>query len=111
MQDWQKDIYFIAGESLEAVKKSPFLEVANRKNVEVLYLVDPIDEYCMQHLGEFDGHKLQSLTKEGVKFGDEDEDIIKKRTKQYKENFKPLTKYLKDTLGTYYYTIEIYRTN
>lgn len=96
MPSWQKDIYFIAGESLEAVKKSPFLEVATKKDVQVLFLVDPIDEYAFQHMGEFDGHKLQSLTKEGLKFGDEDEDTIKKRTKAYKETFKPLTKYLKD---------------
>jgi heat shock protein beta len=44
MKTWQKDIYFIAGESIEAVKKSPFLEVASRKDVDVLYLVEPIDE-------------------------------------------------------------------
>lgn len=49
-----------------------------------------------QHLGEFDGHKLQSLTKEGLKFADENEEIAKKRTKAYKDNFKPLTKYMKD---------------
>jgi heat shock protein beta len=96
MPEWQNDIYFISGESVEAVKKSPFMEVANRKNVEVLYLVDPIDEYAFQYLGEFDGHKLQSLTKEGAKFGDEDEEVQKKRAKAYKESFKPLTKYLKD---------------
>jgi heat shock protein beta len=96
MPEWQNDIYFISGESVEAVKKSPFMEVATRKNVEVLFLVDPIDEYAFQYLGEFDGHKLQSLTKEGAKFGDEDEEIVKKRAKAYKESFKPLTKYLKD---------------
>ena len=96
MADWQKTIYFVAGESEEQVKKSPFLETALRKGVEVLYLTEPIDEYVMQHLGDFDGTKFQSLTKEGVKFGDEDEDITKKRTKMYKETFKPLTEYLKD---------------
>jgi len=95
MADWQKTIYFVAGESEEQVKKSPFLETALRKGVEVLYLTEPIDEYVMQHLGDFDGTKFQSLTKEGVKFGDEDEDIIKKRSKMYKESFKPLTDYLK----------------
>lgn len=98
LPDWQKDIYFISGESLEAVEKSPFMEVARRKNVEVLYLVDPIDEYTSQSLGEFEGHKLQSLSKEGAKFGDEDEAVTKKRVKQYKETFKPLTKYLKNLL-------------
>merc|ERR1711871_458193 len=99
-KDWQKDIYFIAGESMESIEKSPFLEQAKRKDVEVLLLVDPIDEYVMQHLADFDGNKLQSLTKEGGKFGDEDEDLQKKRSKLYKENFKPLTKYMKELLGT-----------
>ena len=99
MPEWQKTLYYVAGESLEAVERSPFLEKAKRKNVEVLYLVDPIDEYAFQHMGEFDGHKLQSLTKEGVKFGDEDEDVVKKRSQQYKELFKPLTRYLKDLYG------------
>merc|ERR1711916_53166 len=88
-KDWQKDVYFIAGESEENVQKSPFLAQAVRKDAEVLFLVDP-----------FDGHKLQSLTKEGVKFGDEDEDMAKKRAKVYKETFKPLTKFFKDTLGS-----------
>ena len=96
MKEWQKDIYYIAGESLEQVEKSPFLESAKRKDVEVLFLTDPIDEYTVQHLGEFDGHKLQSLTKEGLKFGDEDEEVLKKRAKLYKETFKPVLKYLKE---------------
>jgi len=95
MKSWQKEIYFIAGESIDAVKKSPFLEVASRKGVDVLFLVEPIDEYCFQHLADFDGYKLQAVTKEGLKYGDEDEDVVKKRTKAYKETFKPLTKYLK----------------
>eukprot|EP01038_Epipyxis_sp_PR26KG_P009469 gene9469-12757_t len=94
--EWQKDIYYIAAESIEAAKKSPFMEVASRKNVEVLFLVDPVDEYAVQNLGDFDGTRIQSLTKEGVKFGDEDEDLLKKRLKAYREDFKPLTKYLKE---------------
>jgi heat shock protein 90kDa beta len=96
LASWQTDIYFLAGESMETIAKSPFLEAAKKKNIEVLYLDEPIDEYTMQHLGEYDGHKLQSLSKEGLKFGDEDEDVIKERAKIYKENFRPLTKYLKE---------------
>lgn len=95
MPDWQTDIYFLAGESEDAITKSPFLETAAKKGIEVLYLSEPVDEYVMQHLADFDGHKMQSLTKEGVKFGDEDEDVTKRRTKLYKKNFKPLTEYLK----------------
>lgn len=98
MPEWQNDIYFISGESIESVEKSPFMELANRKKVEVLYLVEPIDEYVFQSLSEFEGHKLQSLSKEGAKFNDEDEALTKKRTKQYKENFKQLTKYMKTLL-------------
>lgn len=99
-KDWQKDIYFIAGESMDQITNSPFLAQAKKKGVEVLLLVDPIDEYVMQHLADFDGNRLQSLSKEGVKFGDEDEDTVKKRTKLYKESFKPLTKYIKEQLGS-----------
>jgi HSP90 family molecular chaperone len=97
--EWQKDIYFIAAESVDSADKSPFMEVAKKKGIEVLYLVDPIDEYAIQNLGDFDGHKLQSLTKEGLKFGDEDEDTQKKRIKAYRETFKPLTKFMKEMLA------------
>jgi len=96
MATWQKEIYYIAAESAEAAAKSPFMEVARKKNIEVLYLPDPIDEYAIQNMGDFDGHKLQSLTKEGLKFADEDEDVQKKRIKAYRENFKPLTKFMKE---------------
>ena len=100
MPEWQKDIYYIAAESLEAAQKSPFLASAKAKNVEVLFLTDPIDEYAAQHLADFDGHKLVSLAKEGLKFSDEDEEVSKKRTKIYKENFKDTSKYLKDLYGS-----------
>jgi heat shock protein beta len=53
----------------------------------------------VQNLGDFDGSKLQALTKEGLKFGDEDAEVLKKRIKAYRENFKPVTKYLKDLLA------------
>jgi len=95
---WQKEIYYIAAESAEAAEKSPFMEMARKKGVDVLYMIDPIDEYAVQNLGDYDGNKLQALTKEGLKFGDEDEDTIKKRIKAYRESFKPLTKYFKDLL-------------
>merc|ERR1719201_2267610 len=99
MKDWQKAIYYIAGESVAAVEESPFLEKCKAKDLEVLYMVDPIDEYAIQHVTEFDGKKLQSVTKEGLKFGDEDEDLEKRRMTLYKETFKPLTDYLKTLYG------------
>jgi heat shock protein beta len=99
MKDWQDTIYYIAGESIEQVEKSPMLEKLNKKGVEVLYLVDPIDEYTVQNLPEFDGKKLMSVTKEGLTFGDEDPDVARKRDAIYKETFEPLTTYLSAQYG------------
>merc|ERR1712086_338991 len=55
MPDWQKHIYYISGESVESVENSPFLEKLKKKDLEVIYLVDPIDEYAIQHVTEYDG--------------------------------------------------------
>jgi len=99
MKEWQKDIYYISGESMDAVQKSAFLEKCTKKDVEVIFLTDPIDEYAVQNLTEFDGKKLQSVTKDGLSFGDEDSDTVSKRETIYKENFKPLTDALKEVYG------------
>jgi HSP90 family molecular chaperone len=98
MKDYQKTIFYIAGESLDAVKKSPFLEKFKAKDVEVLLLSDPIDEYAIQNLSEYDGKKLQSITKENVKFGDEGKAEAKRET-MYKEQFQPLVDFLTETYG------------
>lgn len=98
MKEWQKSIFYVAGESLEAVEKMPFVEKYKSKDVEVLYLVDPVDEYAIQNLTEFDGKKIQSITKEGVKFGDET-DADKKLDKLYTEKFSKLVSFLKDVYG------------
>jgi len=98
MKATQKQIYYLAGASLEAVKESPFLERLLSKGLEVLYLIDPIDEYAIQNLTEFDGKKLQSASKENLKFGDEEE-VDNKRAKLYKDKFKPLADWLKELYG------------
>lgn len=95
MPEWQKNIYYISGESVEGVENSPFLEKLKKKDLEVLYLVDPIDEYAIQHVTEYDGKKLQSVSKEGLSFGDSNEKTEKKRLEIYKETYQPLTDYLK----------------
>merc|ERR1712213_134505 len=96
MKEGQNDIYYITGESIAAVSSSPFLESLRKKGLEVLYMVDPIDEYAVQQLKEFDGKKLKSTTKEGLELDDEDE---KKRWKELKAEFEPLTKLMKEVLG------------
>lgn len=99
MKDWQDEFYFIAGPDDEEIKRSKFLQKFNKKGVEVLILTDPIDEYLFNNLSDFEGHRFHSVTKEGVKFKDEDQDTVKRRNKAYKEKFSPLTKYLKKTYG------------
>ncbi|KDO21013.1 hypothetical protein SPRG_13941 [Saprolegnia parasitica CBS 223.65] len=99
MASWQDMIYYIAGESVEAVEKSPFLQACKAKGVEVLYLVDPLDEYVMQHIPDFDGKKMQSITKEGLKFGDDDEATLTRRHKLYTEQYESLISGLKDLYG------------
>jgi len=98
MKDNQAHIYYISGSSMDAVKNSAFMERMRAKNLEVIFLTDPIDEYAIQNLTEFDGKKLQSITKENLKFGDEEE-VDKKRAELYTENFKPLTDWMKTVYG------------
>merc|ERR1711993_89452 len=78
MKEGQNDIYYITGESIAAVSSSPFLESLRKKGLEVLYMVNPIDEYCVQQLKEFDG---------------------KKKVEELKAEFEPLTKLMKEVLG------------
>merc|ERR1712151_108382 len=99
MQEDQEYIYYISGESMEAVENSPFLEQCKQRGLEVLFLTEPIDEYAVQNLTEFDGKRLMSVTKEGLKFGGDDDELDSKREKLYKEKFDKLTTFLKDTYG------------
>merc|ERR1712010_67618 len=97
MPESQKDIYYITGETKKAVETSPFIERCKKRNFEVLYMVDPIDEYCVQQLKEYDGKKLVSVTKEGLKFDESEED--KKAWEELCADFEPLSKLMKEILG------------
>ena len=93
----QKSIYYITGESRKAVENSPFIEKLKRKGLEVLFMVDPIDEYAVQQLKEYDGKKLLCVTKEGLEIEDDEDE--KKRMEELKSKFEPLTRIVKDILG------------
>merc|ERR1712159_861062 len=96
MPEGQKEIYYVTGESLKAVENSPFIEACKKRNYEVLYMVDPIDEYCVQQLKEYDGKKLVSVTKEGLKFEESEEE--KKAWEELAADFEGLCKLMKEVL-------------
>jgi molecular chaperone HtpG len=98
MKEGQKDIYYITGESKKAVENSPFLERLKKKGYEVLFMVDAIDEYAVGQLKEYDGKKLVSATKEGLKLDDETEEE-KKKKEEKKKSFEDLCRVIKDILG------------
>eukprot|EP00894_Picocystis_sp_ML_P001374 jgi/Pico_ML_1/51891/g21.t1 len=97
MKENQKDIYYITGESKKAVENSPFVERLKKRGIEVLFMVDPIDEYAVQQLKEYDGKKLVSCTKEGLTLDDTEEE--KKAFEETKTKFEPLCRLMKDILG------------
>ena len=98
MKEGQKDIYYITGESKKAVENSPFLERLKKKGYEVLFMVDAIDEYAVGQLKEYDGKKLVSATKEGLKLEDETEEE-KQKKEEKKKSFENLCKTIKEILG------------
>ena len=98
MKETQTSIYYLTGESKPAVEKAPFLEAFRKKGLEVLFLTDPIDEYMVQQLKEFDGKKLVCASKEGLSF-ERTEDETKQMEEQ-QEVYKDLCSKIKDTLGS-----------
>ncbi|KAI3899405.1 hypothetical protein MKW92_050601 [Papaver armeniacum] len=97
MKEGQNDIFYITGESKKAVENSPFLERLKKKGYEVLYMVDAIDEYAVGQLKDYEGKKLVSATKEGLKLEESEDE--KKKFETLKEKFEGLCKVIKEVLG------------
>jgi len=97
MKEGQKDIYYITGESKKALENSPFLEKLKKRGYEVLFMTEPIDEYAMQQLKEFDGKKFSCITKEGLELDDTEEE--RKKKEEQKAQFESLCKTVKEILG------------
>lgn len=97
MKENQKDIYFITGDSKQALDQSPFVEGLKKRGFEILYMTDPIDEYVVQQLKEYEGKKLKNISKENLEIDDGEDE--KKRREEQKVAYEKLTKQIKDVLG------------
>merc|ERR1711881_617214 len=96
MKENQKSIYYITGESKEVVSASAFVERLKKRGLEVIYMTEPIDEYVVQQMKEFDGKNLVSVTKEGLELPEDEEE--KKKREEDKTKFEGLCKVMKDIL-------------
>jgi len=97
MKENQKEIYYITGESRAAVDNSPFVEGLKSRGIEVLYMIDPIDEYAVQQLKDYKEKKLRNCSKEGLELEETEEE--KKKREEEKAKFEDLCKHMKDVLG------------
>merc|ERR1712126_568656 len=96
MKENQKSIYYITGESKEVVSQSAFVERLKKRGLEVIYMTEPIDEYVVQQMKEFDGKNLVSVTKEGLELPEDEEE--KKKMEEDKTKYEALCKVMKDIL-------------
>uniref|UniRef100_A0A8D9EYF3 Heat shock protein 83 n=1 Tax=Cacopsylla melanoneura TaxID=428564 RepID=A0A8D9EYF3_9HEMI len=96
MKESQKQIYYITGETKDQVANSAFVERVKKRGFEVIYMTEPIDEYVVQQLKDYDGKTLVSVTKEGLELPEDEED--KKKHEEAKVKFENLCKVMKDIL-------------
>merc|ERR1712210_265499 len=90
MKENQKDIYYITGENKEVVAQSSFVERLKKRGLEVVYMTEPIDEYVVQQMKEFDGKNLVSVTKERLELPEDEEE--KQKKEEDKAKYEPLCK-------------------
>merc|ERR1739838_61584 len=96
MKENQKDIYYITGETKDQVANSVFVERVVKRGFEVLYMTEPIDEYCVQQLKGFEGKTLVSITKEGLELPEDEAE--KKKFEEAKAKFENLCTVVKEIL-------------
>ncbi len=95
MKEEQKDIFYILGNDREFIEKSPQMEVFKSRDIEVIYVYEPIDDFVMNNVREYDSKSIISIDSTDVDL-DTDE---KKKSHLKKEKTEELCKWLKDTLG------------
>ena len=99
MKPDQDTILFLPGDTQEGILKSPILKKYVKKGYEVLLMSDPIDEFCTQHLTEYEKRKVKSIAKDDVSLIDSTDEFAKKKLQKLKEMYKPLTDWWKKFLG------------
>lgn len=99
MKPEQDTILYLPGDSKDSIQKSPILKKYVKQGYEVLLLDDPIDEFCTQHLSEYEKRKVKSIAKDDVNLIDSSDELAKKKLQKLKEMYKPLTDWWKKFLG------------
>jgi len=100
MPESQKDIYFITGDNRAALEQSPHLEAFRSRNIEVLLMTDPVDEWVVQHLADYDSKELKSIAKGDIELGDDAEKQQRKaKIDEAEKQYKDVVTAVKDALG------------
>ncbi len=95
MKDGQDKIFYLVGPSREQLESSPYIEAFKTRGLEVVFFTDPVDEYVVESLGEFEGKKLVSVTQAGVEL----EDAAAEGESLSADEIEKLCAFLKDELG------------
>lgn len=100
MKPDQDTILYLPGDSKEGILASPILKKYKKRGYEVLIMMDPIDEFCTQHLTEYEKKKVKSIAKDDINLIDSQDEMAKKKLQKLKEMYKPLTDWWKKYLGS-----------